>query len=226
MSDSNKMKTNQVGNGFFLLLKVLSMLTFTTICLYWSITAIIKFRSKPTTSNVLYKFGDDGQGNFDFPAVTICLESFNKITLSQNGMKYKCFGSDFSIANYNFLSALKYCTFIYNDTIKTRPKRGLDLGISNNIFNEKDVVYPFENIEDFLHVSNMIEMTDILKSFVFANGTEKNITIENSEQMKTYWKPTLHFENGLCYTFDPKKHGRFQANPENLLSLQIEFDVS
>ena len=138
----------------------------------------------------------------------------------------KCFGSYFSIAKYNFLSALEYCTFTYNDTIKTRPKRGLDFGIGNNMLKEKDVVYPFENIEDFLHVSKMIEITDILKSFVFANDTENNITIENLEQMNTYWKPTLHFENGLCYTFDPKNHGRFQANPENLLSLQIEFDVS
>ena len=43
--------------------------------------------------------------------------------------------------------------------------------------------------------------------------------------MKKLWEPTLHFEKGICYTFDPKLHGKFQVNPERLLRAHIDFDV-
>ena len=83
------MKIYKAIDGFILTLKVISVLFFSSIFLYWSINAIIKYRSNPTLSTVAYKFGDDGHGNFEFPAITICLDTFNWITLSP-GMKNNC----------------------------------------------------------------------------------------------------------------------------------------
>ena len=84
------MNLQKVFDILILIFKLLSLLTFTTIFLYWSIAAIIKFESKPTTSAISYTFGDDGQGNYEFPAITICLETFDWITMSPNGMRKNC----------------------------------------------------------------------------------------------------------------------------------------
>ena len=71
-----------------LVFRFLSLLTFTSIFIYWSITAIIKYKSGKTVSSVSYRFGDDGHGNINFPAITICLgaQSFTslKIDLHQD----------------------------------------------------------------------------------------------------------------------------------------------
>ena len=87
--------------------KVFSLLTLTIIFLYWSATAIIKFKSLPTTSTVAYRFGDDGHGNIEFPAISICIDSFDHIAGSPSGMKYKCRPYTF---NSKFFESLKYCT--------------------------------------------------------------------------------------------------------------------
>ena len=61
--------------------KVLTLLSFTSIFIIWSIAAIIKYKSGKTVSSVAYRFGDDGHGNIKFPAITICLgaQSFTSL---------------------------------------------------------------------------------------------------------------------------------------------------
>ena len=224
------MKIYKAIDGFILTLKVISVLTFSLIFLYWSINAIIKFNSSPTTSTVSYKFGDDGHGNFDFPAITICLGSFNWITMSPK-MINNCSRTTFYIFGTGKKLYVPIASF-YKALIKcTADKNQYPITITPLWGNEEDVIYPFKTVEDVLHVSKLLEIHDILKSFIFAKGNDKNITVYELEEeriklMNKYWKPTLHFERGFCYTFDPKLHGIFQANPENLLSLDLSFDVS
>ena len=102
------MKVYKAIDGFILTLKILSVVIFTIIFLYWSINATIKLKSKPTVSTVAYKFGDDGQGNFQFPAITICQDTFDWITLSP-GMKGKCSRTKGQPIQH-FHEALKSCT--------------------------------------------------------------------------------------------------------------------
>ena len=214
-------------------LKILSLCTFTTIFLYWSIKAIIKFNWGPTTSSVSVKFGDDGQGNYDFPATTICLDTntFNQYAMKKNCSSSKSF---FGKVISDFYEALKYCT--YKDGNKESLKNTTETnaaGLIGTIFGLKvEEVYPFKRIEDFLHISNMLEITDILGSFRFGRNHEKKsyFRFSNSGEegtlMKKYWQPTLQFEKGLCYTFDPKKYGTFQIDPDDLLTLDLSFEVS
>ena len=105
------MKFHNFFESLILALKVFSLLTFTTIFLYWSTTAIIKFKSWPTSSSVAYRFGDDGKGNIDFPAITICFDSFNWMASksSATGMKYKCSRNRKYYIN-NFYESLEDCT--------------------------------------------------------------------------------------------------------------------
>ena len=122
-------------------------------------------------------------------------------------------------------------------------------------------------MEDLLNVTKMIEITDILKKLKF--GFEKNkenlpINIqyhhESDEQilinygnyqsdeeildwMKYFWKQSLHFERGICYTFDgvaitlnqtgngiiatmDRKATSKSMYKGDILSLDVTFDVS
>ena len=100
---------HNVLNSLILAFKVFSLLTLTTIFLYWSTTAIVKFKSLPTSSTVAYRFGDDGHGNIDFPAISICLETdffFTSLQGILNGIKYKCRPGYVE----NFAESLEFCT--------------------------------------------------------------------------------------------------------------------
>ena len=101
------MKLHNTFDSLILAFKIFSLLTLTTIFLYWSATAIVKFKSWPTSSKVSYRYGDDGHGNIDFPAISICMDSFYRIASSSKGMKYMCPPSHFI---GNFFESLKYCT--------------------------------------------------------------------------------------------------------------------
>ena len=99
-------------------LKFLSILAFIIIFLYWSMTAIIHFESGPISSSVSYRFGDDGHGNYEFPAITICLDSFKRIGMSPNGMRGNCSRINdglFSDDGY-FLYHLMHCTYDKNQS--------------------------------------------------------------------------------------------------------------
>ena len=107
-----QMKTHKVLDNFIMAFKILSLMTLTSIFLYWSATAIFKFKSSPTSSTVAYRFGDDGQGNIDFPAISICMDSYYWIAESLNGMKYKCRRSSSMQEKFvkKFVESLENCT--------------------------------------------------------------------------------------------------------------------
>ena len=214
------------------LLKILSILGFCALFLYWSIAAISKYISGPIISTVAYKFGDDGYGNIDFPTITICMDSFKWIVLA--GMKNNCFSDWMHI--FTFTNALELCTHD-NDETGTTTTTG---GLFGNMFEEEDdkqKFYPFKNIEDFLKASNMLEITDILGGFQFAERTKMEINAspssflsgnERMEYIKQFWQPILHYQRGICYSFEPKQYGKFPAlyMGEELLKLELTFDVS
>ena len=122
----------------------------------------------------------------------------------------------------------------------------------------------FKKIEDLLNVVKIIEITDILHGFRF--GFEKTQTFENPIEIETienktrnkgnyqggeeildwlkyFWKPSLHFEKGICYTFDglaiilnPRGKGIIATMAKeamskamykgSMLTLELIFDVS
>ena len=105
------MKNFNVFDSLILAFKVFSLLTLTAIFLYWSATAIVKYKSLPTSSTVAYRFGDDGHGNIDFPAISICLDTsffFSSIAKLSTGMKYKCRPGYGNLRN--FFESLENCT--------------------------------------------------------------------------------------------------------------------
>ena len=73
----------EIHNVLNHILKSLSVLGLYTVFMYWSINAISKYIDRPISSKVTYMYGDDGQGNIDFPAITICLDKFDWVALSR-----------------------------------------------------------------------------------------------------------------------------------------------
>ena len=122
----------------------------------------------------------------------------------------------------------------------------------------------FNKIEDLLNVVKMIEITDILHGFRYGfektkksenpidisrvqNGTKNRGNYQGGEEIldwfKYFWKPSLHFERGICYSFDgvairlnqtsnevfatmAKEAMSKSGNKGSMLSLSLSFDVS
>ena len=109
----SSVKLNRGFDSLLLGFKFISILAFILIFLYWSIIAIIHYNSGPISSSVSYRFGDDGHGNYEFPAITICLDSFKWIGMSPNGMKNNCYSAikDTAFVDDSLLYHLMYCTY-------------------------------------------------------------------------------------------------------------------
>ncbi len=52
--------------------KLSAILALSAIFVYWSVLAIEKYSSKPVSTSVSFRFGDDNHGNIRFPVVTFC----------------------------------------------------------------------------------------------------------------------------------------------------------
>ena len=214
---------------FIQILKLLSTLGFCAVFMYWSFNAISKYIDGPISSTVSYRFGDDGYGNIDFPAITICLDSFEWVYWS--GMTKNCKTNGIG----RFTDALKYCTdeFTQSQTTTTTWCGGL---FGCMFYEDEEEIYPFKNIEDFLNASKVFDITDILSGFQFGQKYFKNkILVDQNTQtydiyeayLKDSWKPTLHFERGFCYTFEPKRYAKIPVLYKGeLLSITLNFQVS
>ena len=183
-----------------IIFKFLSLFAFTSIFLFWSITAIIKYKSGKAASSVSFRYGDDGHGNIYFPAITICLDSFKWISISPNGMKKNC-----PKTMKTFGNALAHCT-------------GTDLDpeiASNWSKDEKEKklkeITLFTEIDDFIEAAKMLEISDIVASFQWKG------------------EPKLHIVRGFCYTFESKEVPVYMKDGDlfkKLSKLELEIDVS
>ena len=102
------MEHQKVLDIFIFGLKSFCFLAFFVLFLYLSLDALIRYQSWPTTSSVSYRFGDDGRGNYEFPAITICLDSFKWIGMSPNGMLNNC---NRSVLPNQMVYYLRYCSY-------------------------------------------------------------------------------------------------------------------
>ena len=212
-------------HSFVQLLTALSTLGFFIIFAYWSMLAIHKYKSKPITSSVSYTYGDDGNGLIEFPTVTICLDSFHRLGLSQKGFFYNCDPSP-----PRFIDVLAYC-------IDSRMESTTEYSsIYEGLFDEGDYYadkfQKFTNLDDLINKAKFLEITDILVTFYFGNTIIVPHELDSeskAEILNKFWIPTMHYELGLCYTFEPKQHGLDKipiVTDQSLLKIEMTFNVS
>ena len=242
----------EIHNVLNHILKSLSVVGLYTVFMYWSINAISKYIDRPISSKVTYMYGDDGQGNIDFPAITICLDKFDWVALS-NRMNKNCSAGWKDLESFS--GALSSCTAKNTATNSSDTDNDTEYdyysgGIFGNfdIPKEEEKIYPFESIDDFLNVSKTFDIDDILNGFTFgyrkdrqgrtnyiANFEKYKLTQEEKISKGTkkflldkYWKPSIHFDHGFCYTFEPKTYfGKKPIlNKGTLISVSLDLNVS
>ena len=47
------------------------------VFIFWSYNAFEKFIDQPVSTQIEFKFGDDGLGNISFPVITFCNNNFS-----------------------------------------------------------------------------------------------------------------------------------------------------
>ena len=180
-------------DNFIRILRLFGTLAFCTVFMYWSTNAISKYIDRPISSTVSYQFGDDGHGNIDFPAITICLDTFKWVVWTK--MLKNCSTNMI----YTISDALKYCT---NDNTQSQTTTTTMCdGLFGCIFNEEeDENYPFKKIEDFLNASKMFDITDILSGFYFGQTDLKDKIWITKDYLNTE-DEHLHFLRIICLYF-------------------------
>jgi hypothetical protein len=182
--------------------------------------------SSPISSSVSYRFGDDGQGNIAFPAITICLDNFQ--ILGQRESVKRC-----PVRITYFETLLKWCVGVTSEGFTTNN------GEFGNMFD-----YGYDDSSDlFATVDEAIEavrlnVNDMIAEFSF--GREIIITEDLSYEYKvnflsSIWTETIHNTDGFCFTFDPKLinaslmptiQPSLIGGGKTLLAINIVFQVS
>ncbi len=83
-------------------------------------------------------------------------------------------------------------------------------------------------MEDFIEVSKMIGITDILDIFNIAYGAfvpGYDVIVHQKENLQDFWKPTLNILNGFCYSFESQKYLGIKLLGQ-LLRMHLTFNVS
>ena len=210
--------------------QLISLLGLVTVSSYWAEAAICKYLSKPVSSTVSVKYGDDGKGNIRFPTITICLDSFRRITQSKNGMYSKC-----SNEAWTFHGALASCTAdqAYGSTpsLETSTSAYNPFAIFDYDYETK--VDKFQDIKDFLNVSNLIKVETFLEAFSFGDDIKIKNDINHNEKkelLNKFWKPILHYQQGFCYSFEPNDHGLNElpayGKNKDIINAELKVNVS
>ena len=108
--------------------------------------AVQKYFSKPVSTTIAYRFGDDGNGNIRFPAVTICLRKYLHFSSAQPDLE-TC-ASSFGKKNHAFEETLKCFRQDDPDNESTTTKESGDSGFPD-LFTEGPTEEFFYRVRNF-----------------------------------------------------------------------------
>ena len=174
----------------------------------------------------------------EFPAITICLDKFSRLSKGANGPLYdKCRGNVLVFATVAKLhEALRFCV---NDQPQGTTTTTTEASLFGNMFDEygENIPQKFNSVEELLAAVN-IGIDEMLYAFYF--GKYAMVSSDWSKEQKkdwfvSNWITNLHHEYGFCHTFDPNKMVNEKltvlqrtdpSEPDTLLTMDIRFDVS
>ena len=90
----------------------------------------------------------------------------------------------------------------------------------------------FTKLEDLLKSVKVFGIEDILASFSFGDSIKISHDLDTeskAELLNKFWIPTLLFDSGYCYSFEPKQHGLDKipvVTDRSLLEMKMSFNVS
>ena len=174
----------------------------------------------------------------EFPAITICLDKFSRLSKGANGPLYdKCSGNVLVFATVATLhEALRFCI---DDQPQGTTTTTTEASLFGNMFDEygENVPQKFNSVEELLAAVNF-GVDEMLYEFYFgkyAIVSSSRGKEQRNDWFRSNWKTHLHYEYGFCHTFDPNKMANETLNvlqrphpskPSTLLMMDIRFDVS
>ena len=121
-------------------------------------------------------------------------------------------------------------------TTETYDYRGLfgNLHVYEEYKDYAENIQPFTNMNDLLKSVKILGIEDILSSFSFGDSIKipHELNAESkAELLNEYWIPTLLYDSGLCYIFEPKQHGLDKIpvivghSTSTILGIEMSFNV-
>ena len=232
MRSKKHSRQKKLTKHVFKLLRFIGNVALWSIFLFWGFESMEKFMSSPTSSSVSFINGDDNNGNFAMPAVTICLRSHRDWMKFKTRQVEKCVdlgtaGADAFNHKNDFSVNLKDCLVsnIYSEISSNESSSTTEYSIFDNLFGtEKPIIENFVTLKEYVDVIHL-HIQDILYSFSFANFDLYNMPSTDREHfLQTFWIPTFHEKHGQCFTFDPMKN-HFNLTSDPKMSIEFRFDL-
>ena len=170
-------------------------------------------------------------GNITFPAVTICFDDYFYYFAKKFQAENKCSNPELLPLDY-----IDYAEVCLKDGLKTDSSTESEyFGNLFSSYDDKIEAQPFESMNELLE-GLRLNVTDVIKFFNFGNRIVASGILSPKERVakiQEFWKPTIEYREGMCFTFDPKSHeldlvppNYFMGPPrKQALSLNIEFKV-
>ena len=226
------MKSNKkILKCSFNFLKLIGTTVLLSIFAYWGFEATQKFISKPVSSSVAFTNGDDNKGNFNLPAITICLhnyEDFMKYRVNKAG---KC-GSLTSHTIY--FELLKKCQKVpqKDKTTSTTSTTTEDSSYFGGFFEtESPPVEFFDTMKEtleilHLEINDTIQFFDVGEKKIKMGGGVHLTRDHRIELLQELWIPTYDMNRGQCFTFDPFRNNlTLIEEDENWMSIEFLFHL-
>ena len=217
----------------FKVLKIICCIICWFVFFYWGLQAFQKFFSHPISTSITFKNGDDGLGNLNFPAITVCVLNYHQY-LSEFLFKNmrKCEAHSIN----DFSHALQSCISLGPSTNEGSGTTEDYYGFGNLFDNDnQDTFDLFDTVDEFMNATK-IQIYDLIQTFEYGKAIKitKNLGNELRKELLTdMWILSYDSRFGPCFTFDPERQnatflssgtdisGKFEAQ-----KVYLEFQVS
>ena len=223
----NRLKLTRCG---FKLMRFAGNIVLWTTFLFWGFQAVEKLMVKPTSSNVAFTNGDDDDGNFAMPAVTLCFQQYEYIWEYKVQQVNKCYGSDGSIdvIGAHFHAYLRVCldSKVYSSSTSSTTE---DYGSIFGVFEPTEAPVKtnrFSTMKEYLEAINL-NISEIVNTFRFSNETNVSANLPEDTRaslIQEYWVPFFDMYWGQCFTFDPLLNN-FTLTSHDLIEIEFKFDL-
>lgn len=171
-------------------------LTFT----FWGHQAIVKFISKPISTKVYFRNGDDGLGNIQFPAVSVCLSDYAHFQrrFQAELLDHRCHAGLAGINSFRTVTALCYG----KDVMTSTTTEGEGFG---DLFGEPETtVVPFDDMHQLIEETSL-NKSDMIFWYKLGREHELHWSEHKEDFIEEDWHTSIDETYGKCFTFDPKR---------------------
>ena len=185
---------------FFKCCKYIGTIICWFVFAFWGTQALQKFNSKPVSSSISFINGDDKNGNLQFPALTICIDTLQ--FHFEKSLEQHC--PSHWIQEY--FNIFEYCVAEEKAEESTSTTEEYNNLFGNPYDDYNEDYDKFATVDALMNFTN-IEAYDIINKFIYGNDIQisKGMLSESvrHDYLSRVWIKTYEHQYGPCFTFDP-----------------------